>query len=297
MRKRDTVISASVVAILAIAIAGVLLWRAYSAREESLRLGRKAVFEEFGIPSDGTRDFLPLPPIVPHEMGPAAIGSALFHEKKLSIAKPPRTCITCHPLDRGGTDNAIHDGLATRPTVNAVFARRWLHDGSITNIRDVVELMLVDDRYCRARSLPGAANRLLRDKNLPARFSNVFSDGGLCASNIVKALVEHLKTQIGANGPFDAYLQGDDGAISENAKKGLSVFRRQKCTQCHAGPAMGGLSVTEEGRKVQSLRGLGGRKTYMDGTRDDLGAVLSLMPEGGIEGEDREFLLEFLRVL
>ena len=40
--------------------------------------------------------------------------------------------------------------------------------------------------------------------------------------------------------PFDAWLAGDDAALSAEAKQGLEIFMDQGCSLCHYGPNLGG---------------------------------------------------------
>ena len=80
--------------------------------------------------------------------------------------------------------------------------------------------------------------------------------------------------------------------------RGLSVFRQQRCTDCHDGPVLGAWKVVD-GKKVPALRGLSTRKVYSaGGLRNDFGAVLPFMPGGDIESAaERLALVAFLGCL
>ena len=78
----------------------------------------------------------------------------------------------------------------------------------------------------------------------------------------------------------------------------VSVYslRRQKCTDCHYGPALGTLKVID-GKKVPGLRGLSLRRAYLPDATTNLNAVIIRMPGGDIKGYDRTALADFLKIL
>jgi cytochrome c peroxidase len=55
--------------------------------------------------------------------------------------------------------------------------------------------------------------------------------------------IEAYEATLTTPGPFDAYLQGDDEALSAQAQKGLALFLDTGCAGCHHGPLLGGNSV------------------------------------------------------
>lgn len=58
-------------------------------------------------------------------------------------------------------------------------------------------------------------------------------------ANFGKALGAYLRKLYSANAPFDAYLAGDEAAISESAKRGAKLFiGKATCVSCHEGPTM-----------------------------------------------------------
>jgi cytochrome c peroxidase len=66
------------------------------------------------------------------------------------------------------------------------------------------------------------------------------------AANALAAFQVHAFTK--ANSPFDRYLARDDGALSEDAKRGaLLFFGRAQCASCHSGPLLGGQNFANAG--------------------------------------------------
>ena len=50
------------------------------------------------------------------------------------------------------------------------------------------------------------------------------------------AIAAFERTLISVNAPLDLYLKGDEKALSEDAKKGLEIFRgKGRCADCHHG--------------------------------------------------------------
>ena len=290
--------AAAVVAVAALAVAtrALLRWSERRSQVES----RRAELARLGLPGDGTREFVPLPAILPHSALAAHIGADLFCDKRLARTSR-RTCSSCHWLNMGGTDGKVHGGALTRPFVNAALATRFMRDGAVTNIADAVAIMMERGEYAGGGAPDAVAARLAADAPLVARFRLCYG-GAPCASNVVDSIVQYGRTVLSAGRPFDRHLGGDaGGAFGERQKAGLEVFRRRRCTDCHNGPGLGG-TMASNGRKVSALRGLGLRGVYLsDGSSTDLGAVVALMPgvdDGGeMDEEERGDLVAFLKSL
>ena len=285
------------VAVAAVAVTGVFAVRARAAnRRAAAEAEARSVFlARFGILSDGTQPFVALPPFLPHGALQAELGQRMFCERKLARTAR-RTCGFCHLLNEGGTDGRIHGKVMTRPAVNAVFAPFYLHDGSISNLHDLVVRMIEDPEFAGARSLDKAVLRLAEDGQIRARFEAAYPDG-LTASNVVDSIVQLCHTLVTGGTPFDTYCGGRKDAFSEQQRKGMELFLQRKCLTCHDGPALGTMKMSE-GRKVPALRGVSRRRAYLsDASLNDLGAVLMRMPGGEMEAEERAALVSFLKAL
>ena len=290
------------IAVSVLAIAGVFGVHAYlrarraSIAAEAEKANRIARLDRLGIASNGSEEFFALPPTIPADVRAAEQGAPLYHDARLT-APSRRTCATCHPLNAGGTDGKQHGGVLTRPVVNAGFADMFLHDGSVTGLASLVERMICDPRFGGATNLPQSAAWIGSDIKFRYRFKKRYPDG-VTVSNIIDALTAYVKTQVRHNGAFDRHCAGQKNALTEEQLRGLSIFRRQKCTDCHNGPVLGAWKVVD-GKKVPALRGLSTRRTFSaGGLRSDLGAVLPFMPGGDIESAaERLALLAFLGCL
>ena len=291
--KRRWIVVAALMLAAAAAVVLYLRWRA--ARAEARRIAaREEMYRGMGIFSPGAADFVPLPPETPHRSGAALLGAALFGDKRIARSSK-RACVACHPPAQGGTDGRIHGAYLTPAIHNAAFASRHLHDGSLTNLGKVVERMISSREFC-AFSETGAVERLARDQTIAGRFAANY-ETGLVASNVVDAIVQHLRARVTASGAFDRHLSGQQGALGEKELRGFEVFKAAACAECHSGPALGG-RVVSGGKRVPALRGLAKRRLYLiDGSAADLPTALVRMPTAELSDEDRAALVAFLEKL
>lgn len=255
---------------------------------------RQKLFDKFGLVADATHEFIPLPSSLTHNRNAARLGETLFVDKRLARS-PYRVCGACHRLNEGGIDAHARSGKFPRTVYNAIFADVFLHDGSIIGMPALVRHMIESPDFCAGGPLSNIVARLAADEKTVRQFQFAYEDG-VTASNVVDALVQYQRTLFTPIRAFDLWCAGHSDALDDKKAHGLSVFRRQKCTSCHYGPALGLLKVAD-GKKVPGLRGLGTRQAYLPDARTELGAVLALMPNGNLDAEDRAALVAFLKAL
>jgi cytochrome c peroxidase len=58
------------------------------------------------------------------------------------------------------------------------------------------------------------------------------------AANVGKSLEAYMRRNITGRSALDRYLLGDESALSDTAKRGLQVFVKAGCIQCHSGPTL-----------------------------------------------------------
>ena len=62
---------------------------------------------------------------------------------------------------------------------------------------------------------------------------------GLPVEEMSRALASYVRTILAADSPFDRFIAGDRGALSEKAQAGLAIFRgKGNCSRCHVGPTL-----------------------------------------------------------
>jgi cytochrome c peroxidase len=165
-------------------------------------------------------------------------------------------------------------------------------------------------------------------------FETVFPGQGVTADTLVKAIATYERTVVSGYAPFDAWIDGNEKAISESAKRGFATFNgKGNCAGCHTGWNFTdnkfhdiGLETTDIGRgklepknpkarhafKTPGLRDITQRAPFMhNGSLPDLDAVLAHYVTNGVgrpsqsaqfravelTGEDVQDVIEFLKTL
>lgn len=204
---------------------------------------RKSALEIFK-PLPSTTPSVKDNPITPDKI---ALGKALYFDPRMS-ASGVFSCASCHNLATGGDDNletsighGWQKGPRNAPTVyNAVFNVAQFWDGRADDLKaqakgpvqagvemantpvNVVATLKSMPQYVEwfKASFPGEAD--------PVTFDN-----------FAKA-IEAFEATLITPAPFDAFLNGDDAAMSQEAQAGLSLFIDKGCASCHNGVNVGG---------------------------------------------------------
>lgn len=197
--------------------------------------------------------FKPLPSTIPsvkdNKITPEKIelGKALFFDPRVS-ASGVFSCNSCHNLGTGGDDNletsighGWQKGPRNSPTVfNAVFNVAQFWDGRAEDLKAQakgpvqagVEMANTPDNVTAAlKSLPDYVDW----------FKAAFPDEAdpVTFDNFAKA-IEAFEATLITPAPFDAFLNGDEDALTTEAKQGLALFMDKGCASCHAGINVGG---------------------------------------------------------
>lgn len=197
--------------------------------------------------------FGPLPGSAPNPDNPDSeakveLGRALYFDTRLS-KNQEISCNTCHRLDMSGVDGEPtspgHKGMRgdrNSPTVlNAALHIAQFWDGREPDVEaqakgpvlNPVEMAMPDAAAVEAvlRSIPGYAPMFAAafpGEEQPVTFDNM--------ALAIGAFERHLITPA----PFDAYMAGDDSALTAEQKKGLDTFVKVGCPTCHMGSTLGG---------------------------------------------------------
>ena len=139
------------------------------------------------------------------------------------------------------------------------------------------------------------------------QFEHVFDSPEVTIENVGKAIATFERTIISGNAPWDRFIKGDEGALLEEARRGLDLFEsKANCIRCHAGfnltdnqfknigvgfdgpdPDLGRYEFTgtegDQGRfKTPTLRALRYTAPYMhDGSEQTLEDVIEYYDRGG----------------
>jgi cytochrome c peroxidase len=132
---------------------------------------------------------------------------------------------------------------------------------------------------------------------------------------LAKAIATYERTVVSERAPFDAWAEGDEQAIAEEAKRGFAIFNTKgQCSSCHEGWNFTndgfqdiGLPSTDHGRgkflpdilkmnhafKTPGLREIAQRGPYMhDGSIATLEAVIEHYNGGGVDRPSRSDMIK-----
>jgi len=219
----------------------------------------------------------------------SALGRRLFFERRLS-ADGTVGCVTCHEPSLWGADGLARSlGVFGRvndrnaPTVLDAATQPTQHwRGDRASVEQQAEQSLVAPASFGLGSAAEAARRIAAVPDLAAAFKAVFRGDPAAGSakHFGDAIGAYLRT-LRSPGRFDAFLVGDDRALSVDARRGLARFLELGCADCHGGPLLGGASFEKFGR-FESYAALThsqpvdlGRK---DVTRDDADEYVFKVP-------------------
>lgn len=177
------------------------------------------------------------------------LGKMLFFEPRLSESWM-LSCNACHNLATGGVDlqetsigHGWRKGPRNAPTVlNAVFNIAQFWDGRAEDLEDQATGPMMNPG-----EMGSSAERVLGTlRSIPEygeRFKRAFPGEAdpVHVGNVAKAIAAFEATALlTPNAPFDRYLAGDTGALSERQREGLRLFVEKGCVGCHDGTNVGG---------------------------------------------------------
>ncbi len=188
----------------------------------------------------------PQNPMTPSKI---ALGKELFNEKLLS-RDSDISCASCHLLDRGGDDNlstAIgHRGRANpfhlnSPTVlNAALAKSQFWDGRASDVEEQAGGP-VQAPFEMNMTPQEVVYRLKLQPSYVSQFMDIFGSA-ISFENVKKAIGAYERTLM-TYGDYDRFLDGNDSALSPQAKRGMTLFMTKGCKGCHTGMSVGGQSI------------------------------------------------------
>ncbi len=204
--------------------------------------------------------FAPLAGEVTAATGPAtpaqvALGQMLYFEKRLS-KNQDLSCNSCHMLDRGGVDGSARSsghkgqlGGRNAPTVfNAAAHLAQFWDGRAKDVEEQAKGPILNPIEMAMPSAEAVVAVLVSMPEYVAAFQAAFPGQAdpVTYDNLGKA-IGAFERQLTTPGRWDAYLKGDDKALTDEEKAGLALFLDTGCMACHNGAALGGGSYQKLG--------------------------------------------------
>ena len=183
-------------------------------------------------------------PVTPQKID---LGKALFFDPRMS-ASGVFSCNSCHNLATGGDDNmptsighGWQKGPRNSPTVlNAVFNEAQFWDGRAADLAEQAKGPV----QAGVEMANTPANVVATLNSMP-QYQDWFKasfpgeDDPVTFDNFAKAIEAYEATLI-TPAPFDAFLNGDDNALTDEQKEGLALFMDTGCASCHNGVNIGG---------------------------------------------------------
>lgn len=177
-----------------------------------------------------------------------ALGRTLYYETLLSDGHDV-SCNSCHPLNGYGADGRRvsmgHKGQEGSRNSNTVYnaagqvAQFW--DGRAADVEEQAKGPILNPSEM---GMPGAG-AVLEHLKTSAKYRAAFAAAFPRESNPIT--YDNVGRAIGAferglvtPSRWDAYLKGDNAALTEQEKRGAKTFVVAGCTACHAGAYVGG---------------------------------------------------------
>jgi cytochrome c peroxidase len=250
----------------------------------------------------------------------AALGKKLYFDTRLSVTSA-QACASCHSPGYGWGDGlalGVGHGMAQlgrhSPTIiNAAWGSIFMWDGRLANL---------EEQALGPIQSPGEMNmpvdklmeRLTKIPEYKPLFGAAFPNEGMKVTTLARAIATYERTVVSERAPFDTWIEGDEKAVPEEAKRGFALFNgKAQCGACHEGWNFTnegfqdiGLPSQDIGRgqfvpgvikmqhafKTPSLREIARRSPYMhDGSLPTLEAVVEHYDHGGVDRPSRSDLM------
>ncbi len=258
---------------------------------------------------------IPFPANNPYSAEKAQLGKMLFFDQRLS-RNFNMNCATCHNPSLGWEDGVAgaFGGQGKNlerhsPTVlNLAWGDSFFWDGRAPSLEEQIRGPVESANEMNI-PLTKVVDRLSQIPGYQRWFKKVFPEQGISAAAILKSIATYERTLVSGTAPFDRWVEGQESAISDSAKRGFKLFNGQAgCSGCHSGWNFTdnrfhdiGLATGDSGRmtisnqaqdqhafKTPGLRNINQRAPYMhNGSLPSLAAVISHYISGGINRDSR----------
>ncbi|MFN0169450.1 MAG: cytochrome-c peroxidase [Bryobacteraceae bacterium] len=196
--------------------------------------------------------FAPLPAVMESGSNPiteekVALGRMLYYEPRLSKGQNV-SCNSCHLLDRYGVDSERTSeghkgqrGNRNAPTVynaGGHFVQFW--DGRAPDVEAQAKGPVLNPVEM---AMPSEKHVLMVIKSIPeyvAAFKKAFPEDkdAVTYDNMAKA-IGAFERKLVTPSRWDKFLKGDESALTDAEKSGLSKFVEAGCSTCHTGAYVG----------------------------------------------------------
>ncbi len=193
-----------------------------------------------GLPADVWESLIPKDnPLTAEKV---ALGEKLYFDKRLSADRTV-SCATCHDPATALTDHnmvgigiELKKGARNIPTVlNAMFNELQFWDGRAPSLEEQAKMPIINPLEMGMKDHTAVVARVKEAGEYKPLFAAAFGTAGITIDTIAKAIASFERTQLSGNSPFDRFIEGDQQAISDSAKRGWELYNGQaRCITCHA---------------------------------------------------------------
>src|SRR5882672_3827570 len=236
-----TIVAAAILG--AIGFAGISFGAVIVGETRRIDLGAKATPGMDAMKAQYRRPAtIPFPKENPYTPERAALGKKLYFDTRLSVTSA-QSCASCHSPGFGWGDGlavGVGYGMAKlgrrSPTVvNAAWGGIFMWDGRLANL---------EEQALGPIQSPGEMNmpieqlmeRLGSIAEYGPLFAAAFPGAGLKPETLAQAIATYERTAVSEQAPFDTWIEGNEQAISDEAKRGFVLFNtKAQCSSCHEG--------------------------------------------------------------
>lgn len=157
-------------------------------------------------------------------------------------------CSSCHLRDQSGVDRftfsqgdsgVAHPYLLNTQTIlNTGFAKYLTWSGEVKSIKEQSQ-----NSFIAAHKMNIEPHELETRLKGDEKYISLFKGASnITFENVNQAIEAYIKTLV-TRGSYDRFLEGEDNAITPQAKRGLANFIHFGCKGCHHGVSLGGQSI------------------------------------------------------
>ncbi|MDT8301541.1 MAG: cytochrome c peroxidase [Sedimentisphaerales bacterium] len=169
-----------------------------------------------------------------------SLGHKLYFDKRLS-ADGTVSCATCHDVTRGFTDQlAVSEGIKEQfgkrnapTTLNVALLQTVFLDGRSPTLDHQAKMPIINPIEMGMPDGQAAVNAIKDDAEYQAAFQKAYGRQ-VNYDDIGRAIASFERTLIFMDSPFRRFLNGDENAISSEAKQGWKLYNEKaRCVTCH----------------------------------------------------------------
>ncbi len=226
----------------------VILWLVIAGNvmaEEPASIAQVIRFERFELELPKgliSKDFLQ-PGDNPISKEKVELGHTLFFDSRLSIDNS-LACASCHSPRAAFADSLPvslgvngQPGERNAPTIiNRAFSSRQFWDGRAESLEEQSKEPLTNPKEMAMPSHDFLINKLRKINGYRNWFKRAFNRE-ININDLARAIAAFERTVVSGNSRFDTFKSGNQKALSESERRGLTLFEgKARCSQCHNGP-------------------------------------------------------------